>query len=184
MEYSDLQVIVQQGVSPVTTNAGDAEAKGIEIDFNLTPNDWLSIDGGIGYIDAEYTQLTTPVGFVNSVDLNNRLINTPEWSFNLGVNIFVPMNGDDELLLHADYLYNGTIANDAPNTPELVQSGTHVLNGSIRYSFNDRYAIAAGVKNITDERYITSGFNQTGVGVIDGVYSRPREWFFTISFKQ
>ncbi|MEO0412431.1 MAG: TonB-dependent receptor [Pseudomonadota bacterium] len=181
VEYTDLQVIVQQGVSPVTTNAGDAEAYGFEIEFQGLVTERFSVDGGIGFTEAEYTQLTTPEGFVNSVPIDGQLINTPKWNLNLGADYNVPVSQTGgEIGLHMDYTYNSQIANDAPNTPELVQGGVSVLNANATYNSSDEFwAVTFGVRNITDKRFIVSGFSQVGTGVIDGVFSRPREWFLT-----
>lgn len=181
VEYSDLQVIVQQGVSPVTTNAGDAEAYGFEIEFQGLVTEQFSIDGGIGFTEAEYTTLTTPTGFVNSVPIDGQLINTPKWNLNLGADYSVPVEKTGgEIGLHLDYTFNSQIANDAQNTPELVQGAVSILNASTTYNSSDEFwAVTLGVRNITDKRFIVSGFNQVGTGVIDGVFSRPREWFLT-----
>ncbi len=56
-DYSGIQLNFQQGVSPTIQNAGDARIKGAELEISLIPNRVFRLDGAIGLIDAEYTDV-------------------------------------------------------------------------------------------------------------------------------
>jgi iron complex outermembrane receptor protein len=48
---------------------------------------------------------------------------------------------------------------------------------------SDRYEVALGATNITDDRYLTVGSVNGGQGEIVGTYSRPREWYLQFRTK-
>ncbi len=54
-DYTDIQLQVQQGPSPVTQNAGDAKLKGVELETQAVLGNGLSLNFSGGYIDAYYT---------------------------------------------------------------------------------------------------------------------------------
>ena len=58
-DYTDIQLQIQEGASPVSQNAGDAELKGAELELNALIGGGFSIYLGAAYIDAEYTRLLT-----------------------------------------------------------------------------------------------------------------------------
>ena len=153
----------------------------MEIDFQGIVTDALTIEGGVGFVDAKYTRLAPPgPRFVNTIPVDGKLINTPKWSANLGVDYVFPLEFGGDITFHVDYSHKDTIANDGPNTPELVQGPVHIANMSMTYtSASGFWSVIAGGTNITDERYVYSGLNIPGLGIVDGVFSRPAEWYVT-----
>jgi len=81
--------------------------------------------------------------------------------------------------LSIDELYN-----DAENTEQLKREATDMLNASISYRDpSEKWTVTAGGTNLLDERYITTGQNQHGGGIIYGSYNRPTEWFVKLGYE-
>jgi iron complex outermembrane recepter protein len=55
--YDGIQLNIQQGISPVYTNAGNADIKGAELDLQSNVGDGLSLNLSGAYIDAYYTSV-------------------------------------------------------------------------------------------------------------------------------
>ena len=109
--------------------------------------------------------------------------NTPEFTGTFTADYDIPASGGGTWNLRADYAYRDEQANDAENTPLLFSDAVGVINAAIAYrSSADNWEAVFGGTNLSDERYIVSGFRQPGAGVIDGTYSRPREWYLTFRF--
>ena len=53
-KFENLQLTIQQGVAPITTNAADATIKGLEVEVQLNPAEGLNITGSVGLLDASY----------------------------------------------------------------------------------------------------------------------------------
>lgn len=180
-DYENLQITVQRGLSPFFENAGESEIKGLEVDFEWLPTDYLSLAGAFGYIDAEYTSLEAGTALALDFDF----LNTPEKSASLSANYAVPLESGAEVDLLVDFSYHSNQANDAENTPLLYSGTVNTVNSALTYrNADDTWGLTLGVKNLTDERFIVSGFRQPGAGVIDGNYSRPREWYLTLKFNK
>ncbi|MGI9229740.1 MAG: TonB-dependent receptor [Gammaproteobacteria bacterium] len=175
-DYQDLQVTVQRGLSPFFENAGQSEIKGIEADFEWLATEKLAITGAVGFIDAEYTELDA----VSVIKTDFKFNNTPNKSLTLAGNYLTPFKNGSSLRWRVDYSYRSRQANDAENTPELFSDAVSLFSASVSYRPpSDRWEVALGGTNLTDKRYIVSGFRQPGSGAIDGTYSRPREWYLT-----
>ncbi|MCC7411595.1 MAG: TonB-dependent receptor [Gammaproteobacteria bacterium] len=176
-DYADLQVTVQRGISPWIENAGTAEIKGFEAEFVGLVTDDFQLSGALGYLDAEYTEIDPTA----TVKKDSMFVNTPEWSATIAGDYTLRMKNGAAVLLHLDYAYRDETANDAENTPLLMQSAIDLVNASLSYRpAGETWEVVLGGRNLTDERYIMSGFNQVGIGHIDATYSRPREWYVTL----
>jgi iron complex outermembrane receptor protein len=55
--YDGIQLNIQQGISPVYTNAGDAKIKGAELDVSWLVGAGLKLNVAADYIDAYYTSV-------------------------------------------------------------------------------------------------------------------------------
>jgi len=180
--YDDIQVTVQRNISPTFENAGEGVIRGVEAEFEALVTDRLRLSGGIGVLDAEYSSLEA--GTV--LDRSDQFVNTPDLSANLTANYTIPWVADfmalnGEFRVQASYTHKSNIANDAENNPFLFTNNVNVINASLTYSsYASNWETTLGVRNLTDTRYIVSGFNNPGVGVTNAIYSRPREFFVSV----
>ncbi len=178
-DYTNLQVINQEGITPITVNAGESEIKGLELEIQAVPTENLMLMLGYSYLDADYTEISDPNATINeSFDFAN----TPKNSFNLSADYSIYLASGSEVLLRADYAWKDDHFNDAENTPLLMQEAFGLLNLSASLSMDAGWKVTAGVKNATGEIYLFSGFSQPGVGFIEGSYSRGREYFLTTEY--
>lgn len=178
-DYQDLQVTVQDGVSPVTENAADSEIKGFEAELTAILSDSFSVNATVGYIDAEYTDLEPGA----TLQEDFLFVNTPEWSWSLSADYYLSLNSGASMLFHADYAYKDEMANEGENQPLLISDEAHLFNAVAAYTSDDeKWKVSLGVRNLTDERYLVAGQNQPGIGYVAGTYNRPREWYLTMGF--
>ncbi|TPG16409.1 TonB-dependent receptor [Sphingomonas koreensis] len=177
-KYKDLQVTVYSGISPVTINAAQSEIKGLEAEFVLVPTKALTLAATFGYIDARYTEKDP------GTNLGTMFVNTPKYAVSVNADYVVPLPSGAAINGHIDYSYKSSIARDAENTPELISPQTNVFGALISYhSPTNEYHVDVGVTNLTDERFIVSGQDQSGIGYVAGTYNRPREFYVRAGFK-
>ena len=85
-----------------------------------------------------------------------------------------------ELVVRGDYHYTDDLFNDAQNSPFLFQDGYHTINASLTFTTKDgKWDFAVFGTNLTDERFITSGDSNFGLGFHEANYNRPREFGVT-----
>lgn len=178
-DYKDIQLTIVSADSTgnlilVVENAGTARMIGAEAEFQARPTEFISFDGAVGYLDAEYRELNPGA----TIAATNRLVKTPKVTASLGVNIDMPISSRWTATLRGDWSYRGAHFNDAPNTPILRQEAVSLFNA--RLSLIDDVAgwnIAFFGTNLSNERYITSGLSAlTSFGTVEGVFASPRRW--------
>ncbi len=197
-DYEDQQITVQQGadsdndgtndtfVSSVF-NAGKSEYTGVEVEAAFALTDSLTINGVMGWIDAEIEEILSA-----GVNIADQFVtqNTPELTGRIGIIWNVPQEifgGDLTFNGSAEYrdgynLFNvennGFEAGTNPTFPEggpaLDPDAYTLLNVSATWtSANDHWRVGLYGRNLTDEEYRVAAYNfvtpsQLGV---DSAYS-------------
>ncbi len=179
-DYEDIQFPVFNDVAPEFRNAAEAETKGAEIELVIAPTSAISVQAGVSYLDAEYTQLDAEdlAGLVTPISIDNELPNAPEWTANLGIRWSTDIGQLGQFRLRGDYSWRGDMYKDAINTPEVKQSAHGLLYAAAEFASNDaRWAFTLFGDNLTDERYIAAGgSNKPDFGLAFATYARPRTW--------
>ncbi|MFT6898277.1 MAG: iron complex outermembrane receptor protein [Paraglaciecola sp.] len=189
-DYNDIQVVVFDNGIPRTINAAEGKIEGLEAELILSPIDNVKVDISYGYLDARYTELDTSVvgsfgaPIVNPIESDYLFVNTPENSVSLGAQYDAELSDNSLLIFRADISYKDKVANDAINTPELIQKSLTLLNVTASYVPNDgNWKIALYGKNLADKEYITSGVaDKPGFGLVEANVARPREFGAVITY--
>jgi len=222
-DYTDVQIPgsvgvdangdgIFEGFAGVTTNAGKARFKGIEAEVFARlardfagPGSQITLAGTAGYIDAEYLEYVAIIGGVETNLAPFRGIqNTPKFTASATLGADVPVGAGDlsanVTLSHRSRTQQFEIAN-----PYLDQPAYQLLDAGVTYRWaGDRFSLGVYGKNLTNERYITSGYPfiatnaVTGVPVLNGgnpipslgregtltaFYGNPRQVFVTGTVK-
>jgi iron complex outermembrane receptor protein len=180
-DYTGIQLQIQEGASPVSQNAGDAELKGAELELEAIIGGGFSLNLAAGYVDAEYTRLLTSV---TGITLDTDLPKTPEYKFTVSPTWDVHLANTGKLRFAVDYTKTASLFNDAPNTPLLARPSTDNLAASIAYySPEEKYVVTFGGSNLTDDRYLIVGSVNGAEGETVGTYNPPRQWYLGLRMK-
>jgi iron complex outermembrane recepter protein len=176
-EYTDVQIpgsviVVGPPVSFVgtVTNAGAAEFAGIEFEGAAQFTDAFRGALSLGYIDAEYTEFF--VGGVN-VASQRAVQNTPDWTGSANLTYELPMTMGSmpgSIAFSGGASYRGDTQQFESAIPLLDQKAYTLWNAAV-YWRSDNNRLRAGIygRNLSDERYITSGYNFPGLATDDSV---------------
>ena len=197
----------------VTSNAGKATFKGVELEFNArlgesvaNDGDRLNLLGAVGYIDAKFDQYISNIASVpTDVAAFRDVQNTPSWTASATLAYMTPV-GAGRLNLGTTVSYrSSTTQFEIPN-PYIDQSGYALVDASLVYTApDDRWSIGLYGKNLLDKEYKTSGYSfiagnaTTGVPILGGTglpvaslgregtltafYGNPRQVFLTAGVK-
>ncbi|MCC2958875.1 TonB-dependent receptor [Massilia sp. IC2-278] len=170
----------------VTTNAGKAKIKGVELEAiaNITRD--FTIAGMYSYIDADYKEYI--VAGVNVAD-QRVFQNTPKNSANLRANydIALPIMGHNgKVSLIGSVSYKGA-TNQFETVSLLDQDSYKLWDASIVWTRADG-KIRAGIhgKNLNDERYKTAGYlfpTLGNEGTLTAFYGNPRTVSATLEYR-
>ena len=175
-EYKDVQVpgsagCVVNGIATfcgITTNAGKARFRGVEVETNArlaqdfaTPGDRLNLAGTLGYLDAKYLQFITNIPGQGPVDVANdrKIQNTPKWTLSGTLDYSTPAAGA-RLDLNTTVSYRSKSQQFELRTPMLDQPGFALWDANIVWrSAGNRYEIGLHGKNLLNKKYIVAGYN-------------------------
>jgi iron complex outermembrane receptor protein len=213
-EYKDVQVpgsaggVTSTGVPTfvgITTNAGKARFRGVELETNwrmaqdlAIAGDRLTWAGTLGYLDAKYLQFITNIGGPVDVANNRKIQNTPKWTLSGSLDYDTPAFGG-RLDLNTTVSYRSKSQQFELRTPMLDQKGFALWDANIVWRSGDkRYELGLHGKNLANKKYIVAGYNflrqnpLTGdfilangspgisptlgrTGVLTGYYGNPRQ---------
>ncbi|UCG73901.1 MAG: TonB-dependent receptor [Chromatiales bacterium] len=179
-DYDDLQIEVNDGIAPVTRNAAEAEIDGFELELTAIPIESLLLQLGVGYLDAEYTELDPREDFFTDLvpfDKDSELVNAPEWSVNASGEYTYNLPNGSRLIARVDYSWVDDHYKGALNFPELEQESYDLWDAYLTWvSSDDVWEASVFGQNLGDEDYIVSGFaNALTQGKSQVSIGRPRQ---------
>ena len=179
-DYEDIQLVVYDSGAPLTRNAGTADIKGVEAEITAIVTEGLELSIGTGFTDAEYSEvlpLSPTLPAFQQVQLDTALPNTPKFTLSAAIDYEARITETGDVRFHADWAHKSSIENDAVNSPFLTSGKTDVFNASVGYVHNDgQWSLTGFVDNLSDERFITSGDSNFGIGFHEANFNRPREY--------
>jgi iron complex outermembrane recepter protein len=200
-DYQDVQIgtqrIVEVGGAPrnvtAVLNAGEQENKGIELEMLWNPTDRLSLMANLGWLDAKITEflVSDPADPTSTLDVSNlhKPINAPKFTAYVSGAYRWPL-AFGELLARVGYQYRDDtkVANTIPSIAD--QKSYDLVDATIALTTADgRWRFALDGRNLTDEKYLTSGydFGPVGTGPLGGLsqigfYGAPRTWTFSATY--
>ncbi|MGE4430374.1 MAG: TonB-dependent receptor [Sphingobium sp.] len=163
-----LYAVVAGAPSAFTVNVPEAQVKGIEVDGDIMPTDWLKFGFSGAYTDAEYTknivdlsvQTGTP-GFVVPFD---SYPDAPKWSGSVYADLALPVPAEwgdlhwrvDAFAQSSSYFSN----NNYSITPGTKIKGYTTV--AMRLSWNEimgsQFSLGLYAKNLLDKQYYQSGY--------------------------
>lgn len=174
-DYQVQQFLESTGDSPagaaVIGNASEVETTGLEFEMKAVLMENLVLDAALGLLSAEYKDFPGGDTGADGSPVNlkgNRLPGSPEYSINLGIQYYLPLESlGAEGLFRLDYAYSGDYYGGSNNSEEeerILDDGTAIdylyaddrtsVNARIGLSsMNDTWSVAVWGRNLTDENY-------------------------------
>ena len=178
----------------VTTNVGEANAKGWELEVTYVPTDNLILSLGYGKLDTAYTKIapgtmTGHLPFTTGTSFEQ----APSKSYTLGAQYTSNIGNSGQLVTRLDYNYQGQfwrqppflrVSGYAAVPPGQDESGDWGVT-NLRFSYQPNGAdweLSAFATNLTNEYMINSGFFHGIWGFDFATVARPREYGVTFKY--
>jgi iron complex outermembrane receptor protein len=178
-KYNDLQIPVTNTtrVGPFITNAAKAEVKGAELELSAAPGDGWLFEGSVGYVDPKYKELDQ--GAIG-LTLNSKFSLVSDWTLSGSVSKDVLIGNYGRLIPRVDWAYRSSFFTNSANSPEIEQKGYHTVNASLAWHApEEHFQLVAGVTNLTNKRYMITGYLQPNFGNFESMFARKRQWYVT-----
>ena len=175
MDLKGFQDRAFDGISFVTRNVGELRQQGIEADVIWAPLDQLTINSGLSFLDSEFLDYQNASGLPGgpiqdltggeahfSPDVQGSLV--VDWSDSLGYQ-------DLDYFVRGEMQYIGeqNIGATTNNSPQTIQEAYSLVNARVGLAASDNnWRLTLWGKNLTEEGYCTSIFNQPFGGPLGG----------------
>ncbi|KWV92420.1 hypothetical protein AUC45_13510 [Erythrobacter sp. YT30] len=164
--YDDFQVSVAQldaNGNPTgafeTASAGSASNLGVEGEIAVDATDWLQLFGNFGYIDGGIDE----DGAFSPEFSGARFRLQPEFQASGGINIDYDLGNGMRLFATPSITHRSRIFFEVPNSDLISQDAVTLVNARAGVSFaEDRYEVAAFIRNAFDEEYLLDAGNTGG----------------------
>jgi iron complex outermembrane recepter protein len=183
-DYEDMQLIVIEGIAPITVNAGEAEITGLELELTYVPSHAWLFSMGVGFIDGEYKQLGDQVLNTTPITLTSEFAQTPEVSANIGISYSRDFTWGS-IVPRLDWIYTDDTYQDASNDEKLLSDSYDLINASISFTtIDDTWEVVLAGRNLTDESYLIAGRSSynSATAYSAGTFSRQREWSLSAQY--
>jgi len=179
----------------VTTNVGEAEAKGIEVELTFVPTDKILINLGLGLLDTAYTKIAP--GTMNGhlpFTTGLEFADAPSKSYTIGFQHSADFKSGATLTTRLDYNYQGQFWRSEPFLrvtgyaavpPGNDESGDWGV-ANLRFTYepaDKKWAASFFGTNITDTYMINSGFFHGIWGYDFATVGRPREVGASLTYR-
>lgn len=192
MTYSDMQIggagrDEANNVAWLTTNGGEAEIKGLELNIDATIGEHWQLDATVGTIDFQFVDLafSDPATRIAlgldpgaATDINSVPGRTPDLTASLGLAYSTFLPNGSHLRLRYGISYQAETFFGENNDP-LTRSPAYSLSNARAtwISADEGWETSVFVTNLNDERAIQGRLNFRDLfGSIQTTYVRPREW--------
>jgi iron complex outermembrane receptor protein len=181
----------------VTTNVGEAEAKGVEVEMTFVPTESILVSLGTGYLDTGYTKLAagTMSGHL-PLTLGTEFEDAPNTSWAIGFQHTAHLKSGASFITRLDYNYQGqfwreppflrvTAYQAVPANGGFDESGDwNLLNLRLTYEPRDgKWSASFFGTNLTNEYMINSGFFHGIWGYDFATVGRPREYGASLTYR-
>ncbi|WP_417621377.1 TonB-dependent receptor [Parasphingorhabdus sp.] len=187
-EYKNLQLSsfvadTQGNFSALFTNAGKATIRGFEMELALRPVRGLNLSALLSHLDSQYDRFIGPGG--NDISDQRKLVNAPRWSWRLAADYIFDLGNLGTLTTGVDAAHRSKSYTVVSSSEELAQKPNTLIDAFIRFAtHDDGLWISAGVKNLTDKRYITHGFDLSdSLGYQLAYYGDPRTYNLSVGYR-
>ena len=163
-EYEDLQTQQLVGEDPpdlVTQNAGEVEARGIELEFTVLPFEGFALHGSYGYLDSEIKSDLCPEGETGAEcadhpdnQKGNVTRRSPENMFNLSAMYEWDISSVGRAHVRLEYSYTDEYYFDNSNIEFYKNDSFDLWDASVGLAAEDGvWEVNVWGKNLSDETY-------------------------------
>ena len=162
----------------VLQNAGAAEGKGVELEWNYAVLPGLHLFGTLATLDLHYSNIGTATG----ITLHSPLERAPKLTYSLGGSYTYGLSAAGDLTGSLNYSYEGRQNSTPTDADTLILPAYSLLNGRIEWTeLHRHYSIALFGTNLTNSRYYVGGTNfYANVGAAQYDVGRPQEFGVTV----
>ncbi len=185
IDYEDMQLSAFRGLEgSVTTNAGAATSRGLELEVEAAVTDSLNFLAGFGYSDAKFNKFD-PNDTLDGDELDGVRLSGPKFNGHLSVTYSTELDQFGYLSAGLDYSYKSKSYGKFSNILGTEFGSTSLLNGVVKLESESNWEVALWAKNILDKNNVIARQANSNLALfnIDFInYAPPRTVGITFTY--
>jgi iron complex outermembrane recepter protein len=183
-DYSDIQTFIAVDIGPFIIqklgNVDEARVYGVDLEGTWAPTSHLTLQGSVGWLDAELGAFRTLTG---DVPKGNKLPNAPDLTLGALARYEAEFSTALGGAIQVDGSYSDSVFKDAINDPVIAQDSYVLVNARVAmFNAARTWEVALWGKNLGDEQYVAQGLN-TGLGAGNRNYNTPRTYGASFTYR-
>lgn len=193
--YKDFQARVSEITNPddaipnfsfPVLNAAKLTMDGIEFEGSTLIGEGTRLHAQVGYLNAKYKRFVDPRTEIapSLADLHAHVAFAPKWTARVAATQTFNLDGGSALTFGGDVSYRADNWLSVDNRPNLMQKA-YTLTGlfGVFDSADGHWQVRGGVRNLSDETYMTDAQEFSSVGNIQtAYYGWPRNYYVTARY--
>jgi iron complex outermembrane receptor protein len=181
-KYDDIQITEELQEAPgfpVTTNAGEANIRGVELEGALTLGKRLTLQYSASWLHTAFKD----IGRAQNLVLNSEFAYAPKYSYAVGGQYEWPLADASALTFWLDYSWQDRVLTQLDINTQSVQRAYAVGNARVSYrDARNRWEVSLFANNLFNEFYRINGFFLPADQIDTGTPARPREWGLSVRY--
>ena len=190
-DYEDMQLSTVLNNQLVTTNAGEADVLGLEVELLARPIDALELSVALAHTRAKFVDYQADNPLVPGVTVevldNNEMARSPDWTMNVAAAYTIDL-AYGSLTASANMFWTDEVyfsAFNRLNDPSDYQGGYHVTDLRLHFASNDDvWFVSLAAKNLEDELVASNASPRSDLGGPDATiqWQAPKTWSLSAGY--
>jgi iron complex outermembrane receptor protein len=158
--------------NPITVNAAEADARGVEVETVWSLGESWRIDASAAWLDTGYTN----PGDATQIQLDTRFAYAPEHSYSIGAQYRASLRNGGSLTARVDYGWMDDYQRSREIRFQSIQEAFGLLGARVVYEPPEQnWRLSVFGTNLNNEKYLNSGMVSGAFSVDAATVGRPRE---------
>mgnify|MGYP003637094908 CR=1 FL=1 len=153
VEYTDLQFFFSQPGSSVSTNAGKARVRGVEVEAVAAVTDFLTLSANYSHQDGTSSGIPPEAEIAPGTPPQGTIPN----SYVLAADFKYPLDNGDQISAHVDLTHKDRYGLEFNDAPQFASRTKSLINASLSYNLSSGFEFSVWGQNLTNENIVVYG---------------------------
>lgn len=153
VEYKNLQFFFTSGGSSLTTNAGKARVRGVEVEAVAAVTDFLTLSANYSHQSGTSSGIPAEAEIAPGTPPQGTIPNT----YMIAADFDYPLNNGDSINAHINFSHKGRYGLEFNDAPQFISRTKSLINASLGYELSSGWEFSIWGQNLTNENIVIYG---------------------------